>query len=224
MLQPLTLKFLKSLAKNNNKPWFDAHREEYLEAKKDFENFVSKIIKETEKFDADIKDLQIKDCVFRINRDIRFSKNKTPYKTNMGASFDRGGKKSIYAGYYFHCQPGEAFVGGGLWIPMPPDLKKVRQEVDYCFDEFEKIIGSKKFISVYGDLIKDAETSLVKVPQGFEKDNPAAEYLKLKSFIAMKKLDDATITSKDLVKTTLEAFETLQPLLAFLNRALAETA
>ena len=107
---------------------------------------------------------------------------------------------------------------------MPPDLKKVRQEVDYCFDEFKKIIGSKKFISIYGDLIKDAETSLVKVPQGFEKDNPAAEYLKLKSFIAMKKLDDATITSKDLVKTTIEAFETLQPLLAFLNRALAETA
>jgi len=162
--------------------------------------------------------------MFRINRDVRFSKDKSPYKNNFGASINRGGKKSVYAGYYFHCQPGEAFVGGGLWIPMPPDLKKVRQEVDYCFDEFEKIIGSKKFISVYGDLIKDGETSLVKVPQGFEKDNPAAEYLKLKSFIAMKKLDDATLTSKDLVQTTLGAFETLHPLLMFLNRALAPEA
>jgi len=224
MLQPATLKFLKGLQKNNNKPWFEKNRPAYEEAKADFAQFIQTVIDKHGKKDDSIKDLKAKDCMFRINRDVRFSKDKSPYKNNFGASINRGGKKSVYAGYYFHCQPGEAFVGGGLWIPMPPDLKKVRQEVDYCFDEFEKIIGSKKFISVYGDLIKDAETSLVKVPQGFEKDNPAAEYLKLKSFIAMKKLDDATLTSKDLVQTTLGAFETLHPLLMFLNRALAPEA
>jgi len=224
MLQPATLKFLKGLQKNNNKPWFEKNRPAYEEAKADFAQFIQTVIDKHGKKDDGIKDLKAKDCVFRINRDVRFSKDKSPYKNNFGASINRGGKKSVYAGYYFHCQPGEAFVGGGLWIPMPPDLKKVRQEVDYCFDEFEKIIGSKKFISVYGDLIKDGETSLVKVPQGFEKDNPAAEYLKLKSFIAMKKLDDATLTSKDLVQTTLGAFETLHPLLMFLNRALAPEA
>ena len=224
MLQSATIKFLKGLAKNNNKPWFEKNRADYDAAKADFAQFIQTVIDKHGKKDDSIKNLKAKDCMFRINRDVRFSKDKSPYKNNFGASINRGGKKSVYGGYYFHCQPGEAFVGGGLWIPMPPDLKKVRQEVDYCFDEFKKIIGSKKFISIYGDLIKDAETSLVKVPQGFEKDNPAAEYLKLKSFIAMKKLDDATITSKDLVKTTIEAFETLQPLLAFLNRALAETA
>jgi len=224
MLQTATLKFLKGLQKNNNKPWFEKNRPAYEEAKADFAQFIQTVIDKHGKKDDSIKDLKAKDCMFRINRDVRFSKDKSPYKNNFGASINRGGKKSVYAGYYFHCQPGEAFVGGGLWIPMPPDLKKGRQEVDYCFDEFEKIIGSKKFISVYGDLIKDGETSLVKVPQGFEKDNPAAEYLKLKSFIAMKKLDDATLTSKDLVQTTLGAFETLHPLLMFLNRALAPEA
>jgi len=224
MLQPATLKFLKGLQKNNNNPWFEKNRPAYEDAKADFAQFIQTVIDKHGKKDDSIKDLKAKDCMFRINRDVRFSKDKSPYKNNFGASINRGGKKSVYAGYYFHCQPGEAFVGGGLWIPMPPDLKKVRQEVDYCFDEFEKIIGSKKFISVYGDLIKDGETSLVKVPQGFEKDNPAAEYLKLKSFIAMKKLDDATLTSKDLVQTTLGAFETLHPLLMFLNRALAPEA
>jgi len=222
MLQSTTLKFLKGLQKNNNKPWFEKNRAGYEAAKADFAQFIQTVIDKHGKKDETIKDLKAKECMFRINRDVRFAKDKSPYKNNFGASINCGGKKSIYAGYYFHCQPGEAFVGGGLWIPMPPELKKVRQEVDYCFDEFKKIVKSKKFTLVYADLVKDNETSLVKVPQGFEKDNPAADYIKLKSFIALKKLDDATLTSKDLLKTTLEAFETLQPLLAFLNRAMAE--
>ncbi|HTL10388.1 MAG TPA: DUF2461 domain-containing protein, partial [Chitinophagaceae bacterium] len=154
---------------------------------------------------------------------VRFAKDKSPYKNNFGASINRGGKKSIYAGYYFHCQPVEAFAGGGLWVPMPQELKKVRQEIDYCFDEFSKIITAKKFRAVYGDLVKDKETSLVKVPQGFDKANPAAEYLKLKSFIAMRSLSDKELLSKDLTAITLEAFATLQPLLNFINRSLETT-
>ncbi|MEO6314936.1 MAG: DUF2461 domain-containing protein [Chitinophagaceae bacterium] len=222
MLQSATLKFLKGLEKNNNKPWFEKNRASYENAKADFAHFVQQIIDKHGKKDDSIKELTAKQCMFRINRDVRFAKDKSPYKNNLGASINRGGKKSIYAGYYFHCQPGESFVGGGLWVPEPADLKKVRQEVDYCFDEFKKIIGSTKFKAVYGDLIKDSETSLVKVPQGFEKDNPAAGYIKLKSFIAMKKLDDAELSDASLVTTTTRAFEALQPLLAFINRALAE--
>ncbi len=222
MLQPSTLKFLKDLNKNNNKAWFDKNRPVYEDAKADFAAFVETLVDKHGKKDDSIKELKAKECMFRINRDVRFAKDKSPYKNNFGASINRGGKKSMYAGYYFHCQPGEAFVGGGLWMPTPPELKKVRQEVDYCYDEFKKIIGAKKFKVTYGDLIKDRETSLVKLPQGFEKDNPAAEYIKLKSFIAMKKLDDKILTSKDLLKTTLEAFEALQPLLTFLNRAMDE--
>ena len=222
MLQTSTLKFLKDLNKNNNKAWFDKHRPVYEAAKADFAGFIQNIIDKHGKKDAGIKELKAKDCLFRINRDVRFAKDKSTYKNNFGASISMGGKKSIHAGYYFHLQPGEAFVGGGVWMPVPAELKKIRQETDYCFDEFKKIIGAKKFTSVYGDLIKDGDTSLVKVPQGFEKENPAADYIKLKSFIATKKLDDKELTSKDLVKLTLEAMEALQPLLAFLNRAMDE--
>src|SRR5215467_2809578 len=170
MLQS-TLQFLKNLKKNNNKPWFDSHRDQYDQAREDFSNFVQELIDRQSKNDPSIGSLKAKDCIFRINRDIRFSKDKTPYKTNMGASINRGGKKSIFAGYYFHCEPGESFVGGGIWMPMPPELKKVRQEVDYCFDEFKKILISKKFKTVYGDLHKGDDMRLSKVPQGFEKDS-----------------------------------------------------
>jgi uncharacterized protein (TIGR02453 family) len=220
MLQQSTLKFLKDLKKNNNKPWFDAHRGEYDNAKQDFANFIQSVIDRHSKTDKSISSLKAKDCIFRINRDIRFSKDKTPYKTNMGASINKGGKKSVFGGYYFHCEPGESFVGGGLWVPMPPDLKKVRQEIDYCFDEFKKIISSSKFKKVYGELYREEDVSLSKVPHGFEKDNPAADYIKLKSFLAMKKLNEKDILSKDLVKQTVEAFEALNPLLQFINRAL----
>ncbi|MEO6329933.1 MAG: DUF2461 domain-containing protein, partial [Ginsengibacter sp.] len=145
MFQSSTILFLKTLAKNNNKIWFDEHRSNYLAAKSDYENFVSALIKKVGNFDLDIKELQPKECTFRINRDIRFSKDKTPYKTNMGASLNRGGKKSIYAGYYFHLEPGnKSFAGGGLWMPVAPELKKVRQEVDYNFDEFTDILKNKQ--------------------------------------------------------------------------------
>jgi uncharacterized protein (TIGR02453 family) len=220
MLQSATIKFLKDLKKNNNKPWFDANRKQYDTAKKDFELFIQSVIDKHIKKDTTLKDLKAKDCMFRINRDIRFSKDKSPYKTNFGASINRGGKKSLFAGYYFHLEPGESFVGGGIWMPMPPELKKVRQEIDYNLDEFTKIISSKKFKSVYGDLYKGEDASLVKVPQGFEKDNPAADYLKLKSFLAMKSLKEADLISKDLIKNVTEAFEALQPLLVFINRSL----
>jgi len=222
MFQVSTIKFLKDLKKNNNKPWFDANRKRYEEAKKDFEQFIQSVLEKHSKKDPAIKDLKAKDCMFRINRDIRFSKDKSPYKTNFGASLNRGGKKSIYAGYYFHLEPSESFVGGGLWMPTPPDLKKLRQEIDYNLDEFKKIITSKKFKSVYGGLYTGDDVSLSKVPHGFEKDNPAAEYIKLKCFIATKKLNEKDITGKSLEKQVLEAFETLQPLVEFINKGLED--
>jgi len=222
MLEASTLKFLKDLKKNNNKPWFDAHRKQYDFAKENFAAFIQTLIDKHGLKDAGIKEQEGKKCMFRINRDIRFSKDKSPYKSNFGASINRGGKKSMYAGYYFHLEPGGSFVGGGLWMPMPPELKKIRQEIDYCYVEFKKIVSSKKFKSVYGDLYRGDDISLTRVPQGFEADNPAAGYLKLKSWIAMKELGDAELTSKELVKKSLEAFETLQPLVRFINRTLQD--
>jgi len=220
MLQLSTLKFLKDLKKNNNKPWFEKNRRSYEEAKADFANFIQTVIDKHSKSDPTIKSIVAKDCMFRINRDVRFSKDKSPYKTNMGAYISRGGKKSIYGGYYFHCEPGRCFAGGGLWMPMPPELNKVRQEIDYNFEAFKKIITSKKFRSVYDGLSRDKEYILSRVPKGYEPDNPAAEYLKLKSFVSMASLKDADLTSKDLVKKTTTAFEALQPVIEFVNESL----
>ncbi len=220
MLQSSTLKFLKNLKKNNNKSWFDAHRKEYEAAKIDFENFIQSVLDKHGKNDADLKELAAKKCMFRINRDIRFSKDKSPYKTNFGASMDKGGKKSGFAGYYFHLQPGKSFLGGGLWMPQPDALKKVRQEIDYCFNEFKKIVSSKKFKAIYGELYTGEGIQLSKVPQGFEKDNPAAEYLKFKSWLVLTDIADAELTSKNLLTKTVDAFCLIQPFIKFLNRPL----
>jgi uncharacterized protein (TIGR02453 family) len=219
MLHSSTLKFLKDLRKNNNKEWFDSNRKTYEAARRDFESFVETVIKKLSRSDDSIKDLKPKDCIFRINRDIRFSKDKSPYKTNFGAYINRGGKKSKFGGYYFHCDPEQAFAGGGLWMPVPPELNKVRQEIDYCFDEFKKIINTKKFRENYGNLYQGDDMRLSLVPKGFDKSNPAAEYLKLKSFIAMKQLSTKDLTSNDLVNNTVKLFESLQPLIRFVNRA-----
>jgi uncharacterized protein (TIGR02453 family) len=220
MIEASTIKFLKDLKKNNNKPWFDAHRKQYEAAKKNFEEFIQTLIDKHP--DKSVKEQLAKQCMFRINRDIRFSKDKTPYKSHFSASINRAGKKSIFGGYYFHLEPGGSYVGGGVWMPMPPELKKIRQEIDYCYDEFKKIAYSKKFKTVFKDLYRADEVSLAKVPQGFEKDNPAAEDLKLKSWIAMKEIKDAEFSSKQLVKNSLVAFQTIMPLVQFVNRTMED--
>ncbi|KAA9042084.1 DUF2461 domain-containing protein [Ginsengibacter hankyongi] len=221
MFHASTVSFLKELKKNNNKTWFDDHKAKYLSAKIDFENFVRELIVKISAFDDDIKELQPKNCTFRINRDIRFSKDKTPYKTNMGASFNRGGKKSIFAGYYFHLEPGgKSFAGGGLWMPEPIALKKLRQEIDYCFPEFKKIITSSSFKKQYPGLEMDQKQMLVNVPKGYDKENPAAAFLKLKSFVATKDIRDTLLSNKDLVKEAEQAFRALMPLVKFINRSM----
>jgi uncharacterized protein (TIGR02453 family) len=222
MLQSSTLKFLKDLKKNNNKPWFDANRKQYESAKADFAAFVQTLIDAHGKKDKFIAHLQAKDCMFRINRDVRFSKDKSPYKTNMGAFINPGGKKSNLAGYYIHLEPGGCFAGGGIYMPMPPELSKVRQEIDYNFADFKKIIGSKKFKTAYSDLDRSAEYLLNRVPKGYEPANPAADYLKLKSFVAVISIKDADITSAAFKKQVLTAFEALQPLNGFLNEAVGQ--
>lgn len=219
MLNSSTLKFLRQLRKNNNKPWFDAHRSEYEAAREDFARFIQQLIDTHGKKDPGIRNLLAKGCMFRINRDVRFSKDKSPYKTNFGASINMGGKQAVHsAGYYFHLEPGGSFTGGGIWMPPADVLGRIRQEVDYNLDEFKSIIQSRSFRSVYGGLADDPEYKLVRVPKGYETDNPAAEYLKYKSYIASLSISDEELTSPQLLKKTLKAFEALQPLLQFLNR------
>ena len=223
MLQPTTLKFLQTLKKNNSKEWFDVNRKQYEIAKADFAALIDAVIKTFAKKDPSIANLIAKDCVFRINRDVRFSKNKEPYKTNMGASITAGGKKIAMAGYYFHLEPGgKSFVGGGLYMAEPDKLKKIRQEIDYNWEAFSKIIQNKKFKEQYGDLDKSEGMSLVREPKGYEKDNPAIDYIKLKSWIGLQPIPDKVLTEKDLLKTITTAFEALYPLIVFLNHALSE--
>ncbi|ODT35141.1 MAG: TIGR02453 family protein [Niabella sp. SCN 42-15] len=219
MLQSPTLKFLSELKKNNNKPWFDAHRKQYDAAREDFVSFIQNVINSFAKKEPALAHLKAKDCMFRINRDVRFSKDKSPYKTNFGAYINAEGKKSWKAGYYFHFEPGNSFRGGGMWMPEPVQLAKVRQEIDYNLADFKKIITSKKFKDTYGSLSSDKEYMLSRVPKGFEADNPAAEYLKFKSFVATAFVSDSDLTDKNLTSKTVKAYETLQPLVAFLNEA-----
>ena len=219
MLQTSTLAFLNNLKKHNTKEWFDTNRKVYESAKADFAALVDQLIREFGKKDTSIASLQAKECIFRINRDVRFSKDKSPYKTNMGASFSKGGKKSMLAGYYVHLEPGKSFAGGGIYMPDAGAIKKIRQEIDYCFSDFSKILHNKKFATQYGDLDKGKELSLSREPKGYEKDNPAIDYLKLKSWIAMTPLTDEDLTDKNLSKKIISAFEALQPMIEFLNRA-----
>lgn len=223
MLQTSTLQFLKQLKKNNNKEWFDANRKKYEAAKADFASFIQKVIDDFCKTDTTLSSLSAKNCMFRINRDIRFSKDKSPYKTNFGASINTGGKKGMKAGYYLHSEPGQSFVGGGIYQPDGDALKKLRQEVDYNFNALKNVISNKKFKSVYTKgLSSEGEISLSRPPKGYDENNPAIKFIKLKSFIAMAPLTDAQLTDKKLTSTIVKAFEALHPLIVFLNKALGD--
>ena len=218
MIQENTLRFLKLLKNNNNREWFEKNRGMYESAKLNYLDFVGSIIAQSNLFDAYLADLNPKQCVFRINRDVRFSKNKEPYKINFGASFSKGGKKIQCAGYYFHLEPGNSFIGGGLWMPPAPELKKVRQEIDYNYNEFKSIISKPIFKSTYGSL--DSSEKLVRPPKEYELENPAIELLKLKSFVVTKHLSDKQVLDPKIIKQVVQDFKTIHPLVQFLNRAL----
>ncbi len=218
MLQPTTVQFLKNLNKNNNKPWFDAHRKQYEAAKENILQVTEQLIKSIAAFDAPIAHLKAKDCTFRINRDVRFSKDKSPYKNNMAAYFNHLGKKGNGAGFYLHIEPGKSFAAGGIWMPEPKDLIKIRQEIDYSFDEWKKIIGNAAFKKTFAQSIKGE--ALVRPPKGYEETNPAVEFLKLKSFIFSKPFTDAEIQGNAFVKNVSATFKTMKPFIDFLNAAI----
>jgi uncharacterized protein (TIGR02453 family) len=220
MIQQSTLNFLKALQKNNNKHWFDANRKKYDEARADFVLLTEMIINTVAGFDKSIAGLEAKKCIFRINRDVRFSKDKSPYKTNMGASFNKGGKKIQNGGYYFHCEPGQSFLAAGVYMPMPDDLNKIRQEIDYNFDRWKKIISRKSFVKTFPNGFTDTE-SLARPPKGYEAGNPAIEFLKLKHIVVSHPLTDAQLTDKKLLKTIEAVFKEVKPMIDFLNEAIA---
>ncbi len=221
MLQLSTLKFLKDLHKNNNREWFETNRKRFEDAKSDFEQFLSVLIGELTKLNKNFAGLEPKDCAFRIYRDVRFSKDKTPYKCNFSASIKEGGKKSGRCGIYLHIEPdGEwgNMAAGGFWQPEAPLLKSIRQEIEYHTDEFKKIISNKEFKKWFGELENE---KLKNAPKGIEKDHPDVELFKYTSYIATHQIESKALLTKDLLKESLSTYKAMKPFLDFLNRSVA---
>lgn len=213
-----TLDFISDLKKNNNKDWFEANRKRYDAARKNQLEVTGRLLEAMSKWEDAFKKTEPKSCIFRINRDIRFSKDKSPYKSSLSMVFGTDGKNGRKGGYYFHLEPGNSFLAGGMWAPEPKVLKAVRQEIDYNLAEFESILNDPAFKKYYGTL--DTEDKLQRPPKDYTPDNPAIEWLKHKHFVASHKLSDKQITSKEMVNTVNEVFKALQPLNAFLDRVL----
>jgi len=210
------IRFLSELGKNNNKDWFDANKQLYLDAKEIMERFVNQAIQVISEFDPSIGDQQAKKCVFRIYRDVRFSKNKMPYKTNMGAFIVPGGKKSGKAGYYIHIEPGSSFLGGGIYRPESPILKLVRDEVMYGIDEFKQIIEAPDFKDVFGNIHGE---KLKRPPKGFPADFKEIELLKFKSYALIHPVTDEQIMKDGFIEELGKVFMQMTPFNKFINRA-----
>jgi len=213
------LPFLTQITENNTKAWFDAHKSEYLAANAEFNAFVEKLIIGISAFDPSIKGLTVKDCTYRFNRDIRFSHNKSPYKTHFGAYISPYGKKSGYAGYYFHIEPkGDNFLGGnimatGLYNPQPELLKSIREEIYLNGDTYEAVVREAKSF-----VLKD-DQALKRVPKGYPADFIYAEYLKIKNHNLSKSFDNDILLSEDLLEKTLAGYRETVSFNNWLNKA-----
>ncbi len=214
-----TFRFLKDLKKNNDRAWFLDNKSRYETARADFEAFLDELLTGIAKFDAGIAHHRAKDCIFRIYRDVRFSKDKSPYKTHLGAYISPAMKKSDIhsrAGYYIHIEPGASILAGGAYMPQGEWLKAIRQEIDYNAGTFKKIVNNHEFKAIFGELEGD---KLKRAPKGYTPDHPEIELLRYKSFLAVHKCDDKTVISKDFMQQCISVFKTLFPLNEFLNRS-----
>jgi uncharacterized protein (TIGR02453 family) len=213
------LKFLKSLSKNNNREWFEKNKPKYLDAKILFEDFVEAFHAELLKFDESLAGLNPRKLAFRIYRDVRFSKDKRPYKTNMGAGLSAHGKMDQEPGYYIHIEPGKSFIAGGYYMPNPENLSKIRQEIDYNSKTFLKIIDDKKFKKYFNGL--DVFDKLKTAPKGYPKDHVHIDLLKNKSFVVSHYFTDKEVLDKKFVKTVAEVAKAIKPMNDFLLNAVS---
>jgi len=218
MIEKQTFDFLKKLSKNNNREWFNENKPKFELAKANVEAFAQKIIEKIVKFDNRFNaDLKAKDCIFRIYRDVRFSKDKSPYKLNFGANISPGGKKSGVPGYYLHIKPGDCFVGGGMYKPDNKQLAAVRQEIDYNTNDFKKILNSKTFKDYFEELRGE---KLKTAPKGYPKDHPEIELLKYKGYFALSELNDEILQNKNALKVVIQKMKAIAPLNNFIQNAL----
>jgi uncharacterized protein (TIGR02453 family) len=222
MITKTALAFLGELKAHNDRNWFEAHKQEYKAAYADFFDTVVHLLTEVSSFDREIamSGLDPKSCIMRINRDIRFSKDKSPYKTNFFAFINREGKKSPFGGYYFHLEPGASFGGGGIYMPEPAVLDQVRREIDLHFDEWESLISEKVFSSQFPEGVLPSG-KLTRPPKGFDASNPAIAYLKYKGYYTQRFFSDKEVIAPGFAEELLGVFRTAQPLVGFINRALS---
>jgi len=213
------LAFLKELQQNNNREWFQDNKKHYQLAKDEFENFISELLPKMAEIDKDLKGLEPKQCIFRIYRDVRFSKDKSPYKTNMGAAMTRGGRKSHFATYYVHVEPGNSFAGGGIWHPEATALKAMRNEVYYNADEFKKIMEAPAFKKYFNEMMGD---KLKRPPQGFPADFPDVDLLKFKDYVVGNNMPDTIVAKEAFDDHLLDIYRALFPFNSFIYRALAD--
>ena len=209
--------FLSDLKQNNNREWFRANKKDYDQAKSEFESFINVLIAGIVKFDPSIGTMNAKECVFRIYRDVRFSKDKSPYKSNMGGFISRGGRKGGFAGYYFQLDPEQSFIAGGMYIPPSVILKKVRQEIMYNIEEFKGIIHKTSFQKTFGQLEGE---QLKRPPKDFPPDFPDIDLLKFKSYTVLHSINPTSVSDADYNEYTLKVFREMLPLNKFLNKAI----
>lgn len=211
------ISFLLDLSKNNNKTWFNENKKIYENLRKYFIDLTNVLIAKINTFDAKITNIDAKKSIYRINRDLRFTKNKTPYKTNFGAHIASGGKKSGNAGYYLHIQPKNSFLAAGIYNPNNKILDKIRWEIYENPNEFTNIINTKDFIknftTINGQKLKNP-------PKGFDKSFENIELLKFKSYIILKKISEKNLFSYNFINYTTNVYKKTFPFVTFLNKAI----
>ena len=220
MLSKDTLQFLDDLKANNNRDWFLENKKRYEFFKNDYQQTADDLLDALKPLDPSLVMLEGKKCTFRINRDIRFSKDKTPYKTHLSFWFSSGAKGQNRSGYYIHLEKGASFIAGGLYCPESDDLKKIRKEIAFFYDDLEEILDEKNFKKEFGDFNREEKNTLKNPPRGYEKEHPAIDLLKLKSFESAQKIDITEATKRDFVTVMSQKLIVLKPLNDFLNRAL----
>lgn len=208
--------FLRQLKENNTREWYHAHKPLFNKAKQEFEHITEILIHEVTGFDKNISGLQPKDCIFRIYRDIRFSADKSPYKTNFGAFLVPGGRKSFFAGYYLHIEPGGSFIAAGSYMPPAPVLLAIRKDIYAYIEEFKNIIQSNELRELYGEI---GGEKLKSAPRGFPKDFPDIELLKFKSYGLIRMKTDREIMHADIINEIVTCFKVSSPFVKFLNEA-----
>lgn len=212
--------FLEELKNNNNKEWFHEHKKQYELFKKEYHALIAALLEEMKKGDPMLNDLEVKNCTFRINRDIRFAKDKSPYKTNLGIWFSTRKNQKNAPGYYVHYEKGKSFIAGGLYCPEPEEVKKIRKEIAFFYDDLDEILNDVAFKNTFHALDRDEQNVLKKAPKDFEPNHPAIEHLKLKSYTASYPLKDADFFEANFAKKIADKLLLLKPLNEFLNRAL----